>query len=239
MNRLKTFGLISLAGVAVAATVDSALGLGGGAMLADICRSFLDGESSGDGAGGMGMQVKPVPLIALSLVATVASIVALTQDQRRISAGRSVPDNAERSAILSAIVLVATTHGKTSRSEIADVFHIVTGYPLEEELVDLACKRFAELRPDDLGRFSIPMLETSIARRRTIAAALIVGCVIRPASPGVKRLIERIAFDVNASSEDVAAAHRALSDWQGDTSPVEGVSPIALLRHRVLGLSPA
>ncbi|MCG6885428.1 MAG: hypothetical protein LJE62_16890 [Silicimonas sp.] len=239
MNRLKTYGLVGLAGVAVAATVDSALGLGGGAFLADICRTILDDGTISDGMGDMAMGVKPVPLIALSLIATIAAIAILTRDQRRVRSGQSVPDDAERSAILSAMILVATTHGRTSRSEIMDVFRIVTGHPLEEELADLTCKRFAELKPTELRMYSLPRLETSIARRRTIAAALMVGCVVRPAAAGVNRLIERIAFDVKATSEDVAAARKALSEWQDDISPVDGISLIALLRHRVLRLRPA
>ena len=238
MNRFKTYGLIGLAGVGVAATVDSAFGIGGGAFLADICRTFLEGGDEG-GMGDMQMEVKPVPLIAISLFTTVAAITALTRDQRRARNGQSLPDDTERTAILSAMLLMATAHGKTSRSEITDVFRIVTGHPLEDELVELTCKRFAELQPEDLKMLSLPPLETSIARRRTVAAALMVGCVVRPAVPSANRLIERIAFDVKASSEDVAAARKALSDWQDDVSPVEGISLIALLRHRVLSLKPA
>lgn len=238
MNRLKTFGLIGLAGFAMAAMADYALGLGGLALLAGVGSTLL-ADGAAEAADALPTNVNPELLIVLSLCVGGAALVALGLDRRKARAGHPKPDEAERTVILSAMLLMATLHGKTSRNEIMDVFRIVTGHRLEESFVDLARERFVEIQKADIRSLGLPKLETSIARRRTIAAALMVGCVVRPAAPGVNRLIERIAFDIRASADDVAAARRALSDWQDDASPVEGTSLVALLRHRVLSLKPA
>lgn len=237
MNRFQTHGLIGLAGVAVLATVDSALGLGGGALIADICRTILD-----EGPGGMAdmpMEVKPAPLIALSLAATGASILALTWDSKRALAGRSAPDEEEVAGILSAMLIVATSQGRTSREEITDVFRIVTYHELSEDLVNAAYDRFRAMAESDPSTLRMPSISSSIGRRRTLAAALIMGCVARPPAAKTTALIESIALDTGATSDDVKAAKSALKAWKEGCAATPGVSPVMLLRHRALQLEPA
>ena len=237
MNSAGTYTLICLAALAVLGTLDSALGLGGGALIADICRTILD-EGPGEGMAGMDMEIKPVPLIALSLCATMAAIWAVQQENLRRLAGRAPPSDAERAAILGAMLIVATAQGRTSRQEIADVFRIVTSHELEDELLDLSSDRFRVLSRNPIQDVRLAPVETAIGRRRTLAASMMVGCVARPADDQVTQRIETIAMDIGASSEDVAAARAALEGWQRDVTPTEGVSPVALLRHRFLELSP-
>lgn len=239
MNRFNTFGLVGLSAVAVVATLDSALGLGGGALLADICRTFLEDDMSGDGMGGMAMEVKPVPLIALSLGATAAAIAVLTRDHNLTIAGRSQPDGQEQSAILSAILVIATVQGRVSRQEVMDVFRIVTGYPLEDELADFAMERFNAFAETDPENLRLARVSTAIGRRRVLAAALMMGCVARQPTNESSRLIEQMTVDIGAKSDDVAEAQKALTVWQGESERIEGVSMITMLRHRVLTLRPA
>ncbi len=236
VNRFQTYGLVGLAGVAVLATVDSALGLGGGAFLADICRTFLEDDPAG--MGDMRMEVKPVPLIALSLVATVVAITALTREHQRAAAGRSAPDDEERAAVLSAMLIVATSQGRTSREEIMDVFRIVTHHQLDDDLLNLSYDRYLAMSKAGSGDYRLPPVSTSIGRRRTLAAALMIGCVARPATEETLVLIESLALDIGATSEDISAARQALEAWQDGCSPVAGVSPITVLRHRALQLAP-
>lgn len=243
MNRFKTYGLGALCGVGVLATLDSALGLGGGALLADICRTFLEDEPAGGegmgGMAGMSMEVKPVPLIALSLAATTAAIWALAQDHQKVVTGRSEPDDEERSAILSAMLIVATAQGRTTRDEMADVFRIVTSHDLEDDLLEAAYTRFHDMQADPARSYRMPEVRTSIGRRRVLAAALIVGCVARQSTEHMSGLIAQLAADIGATSEDITAARDSLAEWQSDHTPVRGVSPVSVLRHRSLQLSPA
>ncbi len=237
VNRFQTNGLIGLAGIAVLATLDSALGLGGGAFLADICRTVLEDEPSG-GMGGMAMEVKPVPLIALSMAATGAAIWAMTREHQREEAGRSAPDGEEQAAILSAMVIVAASQGRTSREEIRDVFRIVTEHELDEDLVDLAYERYLAMVEAEKPRHRMPPVSSSIGRRRTLAAALIMGCVARRSTETTPALIERIALDIGATTDDIAVARQSLGEWQKDCQPASGVSPVTVLRHRSLRLAP-
>lgn len=238
MNRFKTYGLAALCGGGVVATVDSALGLGGGALLADICRTFLDDEPAGGGMADMTMDVKPVPLIGLSLAATTAAIWALAQEHQKASTGRSEPDGEERAAILSAILIVADAHGRISRDEIADVFRIVTWHEVEADLLEAAYDRYLSMQ-DEAHQHRMPKVSTAIGRRRALAAALLVGCVVRPPSEHTAALIEQMAGDIGATPEDISAARCALHDWQKDVRPAVGVSPVAILRHRSLAIAPA
>lgn len=238
MNGFNIYGAVGLSAVAVLATLDSALGFGGGAFLADICRTILEEEGASGGMGAMSMEVKPVPLIGLSLAVTLIAISILTLEQRRVAAGRSAPDNEERAAILSASVLISAAQGSGARNEIADVFKIVTGHPLEAELADLAYARLQGLKGATLDAYRSAPVERPIARRRALAAALMVGCVARPATQRATDLIERLSIDIGATQEDIAAARRALTDWKSGCEPVKGVSLVALLRHRTLTLRP-
>ncbi|MDJ0637438.1 MAG: hypothetical protein QNJ20_01285 [Paracoccaceae bacterium] len=240
MNMTKTYGLIGLCFLGVLATLDSILGLGGSALIADICRTILEDEPAmGGGMGDMRMEVKPAPIIAISLTATFAAIFELMRDQQKISEGRSEPEPAERAGILSAMLLVAQARGKTTREEVQDIFRIVTSHELEEELVTLFFDRFNALTPKDHRQVRLDPLPTSIGKRRALAAALMIGCVGRSPDSQVSELIEQIALDIDADASDIAAARHALSDWQKDYRPLEGVSPVSVLRHRNLALRPA
>lgn len=241
MNRFQTYGLCGLAGVSVLATLDSALGLGGSAFLADICMTLIEGESATDGGmADMPMEIKPVPLIAISMAATGAAIYALTRDHQRAQAGLSEPDDEERAAILSAMIVVVAAQGRTSREEIRDVFRIVTNHDLSEELLNLAYVRSNSLvGHEGAADLRLPPVSTTIGRRRSLAAAMILGYIARPASDAVSELIERIALDIGATSADTAAAQRSLDEWQSDFAPMKGVSPVTVLRHRSLRLAPA
>ena len=242
VNRFRTYGLVSLCGVGVAATIDNAFGLGGSAFLADICMTILEGDTPEGEMGGMAdmpMEIKPVPLIALSLTATAAAIYGLTRDHQRFVSGKSEPDDQERAAILSAMLLVSRARGRVAREEVLDVFRIVTSHDLDRDLLELTLQRFQNASDDELERYRFPPMSSSIARRRTLAAALMVGCVARPATSEVSALIERIGLDIGASSEDVSAARTALHKWQKDCTPANGVSLVTLLRHRSLDLAPA
>ena len=238
MNRFKTYGLGALCGVGVIATLDSAFGLGGGALLADICRTFLEDEPMEGGMAGMSMEVKPVPLIALSLAATTAAIWALTQEHQKAVTGRSEPDDEERSAILSAMLIVAVAQGRTSRDEIADVFRIVTCHDLDDDLLETAHKRFRDMVEGEARAYRMVAVSTAIGRRRALAAALMVGCVAHEPDENMLALIDQMASDMGATSDDIASARSALLHWQQDLEPVQGVSPVSLLRHRNLQLSP-
>lgn len=239
VNRFQTYGLCSLAGVSVLATVDSALGLGGGALLADICRTLLEDEPAMGGMGEMQMEVKPLPLIGLSLAATGAAIYALTREHNRTVTGRSEPDDAERAAILSAMLIVAAAHGRVSRDEIRDAFRIVTGHDLGDELLSLACARLHAMIRGEVQSRRLPPVASSIGRRRSLAAALMIGCVARAASEEVAGIIQDLAVDIGATRDDIAAARRSLELWQEGCVPTAGVSPVTVLRHRVLTLTPA
>ncbi|MEM6385932.1 MAG: hypothetical protein AAF718_06820 [Pseudomonadota bacterium] len=242
MNRFKTYGLVGLCGIGVVATIDSAFGLGGSALLADICMTILEGApQDGEMAAmdDMDMEVKPVPLIALSLAATTAAIIALAKDHQRIAMGRAEPDDKERASILSAMLVVAAVSGRTTREEMMDVFRIVTGHGLNDELLDLAYARFATLSQEGAMRSRLPPVSSSIGRRRTLAAAMMIGCVVRPATGNVQRVLDRLAQDIGADANDVSEARQALDNWQEDCTPCHGVSPVTLLRHRPLTLMPA
>lgn len=242
MNRFKTYGLVSLCGVGVVATIDSAFGLGGSALLADICMTLLEGDTSEGEMGGMAdmpMEIKPVPLIALSLTATTVAIWALAKDHQRMVAGKSEPDDEERAAILSAMLIVAAARGRTSREELMDVFRIVTSHGLDHDLLELAYSRFHQMSDTDVAEYRLAPVSSSIGRRRTLAAALMIGCVARPGTAEISDQIERIALEIDATSDDFSAAQQALETWQKDCKPVQGVSLVTVLRHRPLSLAPA
>lgn len=239
MNRFKTCGLIGLCAVGVTATVDSAFGIGGSALLADICMTILEGDNAEGGMGDMPMEVKPIPIIAISLAATTAAIIALAQDHQKMVTGRSEPDDEERASILSAMLLVAAAQGRASREEMLDVFRIVTHHELDHDLLDFANQRFLALVEADLRQYRLPTVSSSIGRRRTLAAALMLGCVARPANETVSSLVERIALDIEATSDDIAAARQSLDRWKQGCPTAEGVSLVTVLRHRALDLAPA
>jgi len=191
------------------------------------------------GMADMPMEIKPVPLIALSLAATTAAIFALAKDHQKMVAGKSEPDDEERVAILSAMLLVGAARGQATREELMDVYRIVTSHSLDYDLMDLSFTRFQGLAPKDLAAFHLAPLSSSIARRRVLASALLVGCAARTPDHSVSQLIERLTIEIGASASDVDAARQALADWQEGAPKVQGVSSVTLLRHRTLNLAPA
>ena len=136
------------------------------------------------------------------------------------------------------MLIVATSQGRTSREEIMDVFRIVTHHQLDDDLLNLSYDRYLAMSKAGSGDYRLPPVSTSIGRRRTLAAALMIGCVARPATEETLVLIESLALDIGATSEDISAARQALEAWQDGCSPVAGVSPITVLRHRALQLAP-
>jgi hypothetical protein len=243
MNRFKTYGLVGLCGVGVMATIDSAFGLGGSALIADICMTLLEGDTPegemDNGMTDMPMEIKPVPLIALSLVATTAAIVALSRDHQRMLKGKSEPDDAERATMLSAMLLVAAERGRTSREELKDVFRIVTSHRLSPELVEFVYDRFKQMSETELAQYRLAPLTSSIGRRRTLAAALMIGSGATTRHQIIEALLDRIASDIGATPEDIQAAIQSVENWQDGCEFAEGISPVTVLRHRELELTPA
>ncbi|MEM6713431.1 MAG: hypothetical protein AAF590_14300, partial [Pseudomonadota bacterium] len=158
---------------------------------------------------------------------------------QRAANGRAAPDEEEQAAILSAMLLVAVSQGRTTREEIADIFRIVTQHDVADDLISVVYDRYREMVESGAAQHRMAVVSTSIGRRRTLAAALIMGCVARPATVQTTELIEDIALDIGASSEDVAAARASLKTWQDGFASVPGVSPVTVLRHRRLKLLPA
>ena len=242
MKWFKTFGLVGLCSIGFLATLDIAFELGGSAVLADICMSILEGnvyDVEKVGMLAMAMEIKPVPLIVLSLVATTAAIFALTRDHQRMLAGKSEPDDAERAAILSGMLLVAVARGQMSREELQDVFRIVTGHSLSRELVDFVYDRFKQLSDAEQAQHHLTLLGSSIGRRRTLSAAMMLGSAAKSSVHITASLVDRIATDIGATPDDILVARNAVENWHGDCPLTDGVSPVTVFRHRALELAPA
>ncbi len=122
--------------------------------------------------------------------------------------------------------------GRASREEMLDVFRIVTHHELDPDLLDLAHQRFHALAETDLMEYRLPPVSSSIVGRRTLAAAMTLGCVARPANDGVTSLVERIALDIEATSDATAAVRQSLEPWKKGCPMAEGVSLVTVLRHR-------
>ncbi|MBT8474091.1 MAG: hypothetical protein KJO78_01325, partial [Alphaproteobacteria bacterium] len=231
------YGAIVLSALAVAATVDAAFGFGGAAWLADLC---LTGTEEDMAAMDMTpREVKPVPLIALSLGVTASAIGFLSIEHRRASSGHVAPDNEERAGILSAMVLVAAAQGRTTRGEILNIFRIVTRHQLEGAFADLALTRYQELLNSDIDQVQMAPISSGLGRRRVLSASLLMGCVSREAPPRIEALIRRLATEIGATDDDCVAARAALDEWHADCRDVKGVSLVSLLCHRPLSLRPA
>lgn len=236
-------GIIAAIGFSVLAlfvTLDSALGLGGAAFIADICRTILDDGMAADAAAGgdMAMQPKPLPLILLSLAATIGMVAIATRDHWRELAGSAPPDVSDTAAILSAIATVAATSGRSRREELADIYRIVAGVSLEEEIADYLLDRVRDLQGATVPPLRFTRLESAIGRRRVLAAAFIAGGLDRDPTTVSLETVERLVEEIGATGADIAAARNAVRDWVADSHAVPGVSIITLLRHRPLALRP-
>ena len=214
---------------------DAAVGLGTAQWLADLCLT--------EPAGGMGdmemAEITPGPLLALSIGFAAIGMWLLFSEDREHALGRTPPDPSEHAGILSAILLVAAAHGRTSEQDIANTFMIVTGTELQRDLAALAYQRFQAMDRDALSAYGVEPSDNPLARRRIMAAALLTGCVVNEATPEVGRLIEGLAFSTGATPEDVAAARTAIQEWTEPDAGLTGAPLITLLRTRPLGLRPA
>lgn len=236
MNNTAINGAIGFSVLAVGATIDAALGLGGVEWLADLC--LTDASDMGE----MDMtprEVKPVPLIALSLGITVSAIGLMSIEQKRSLSGRLAPDMAEQAAILSAMLLVATQLGKTSRSELMGFYRIATHHDLEPQIVDLAQERFEDMKDAPPTHIGMEVPKTALGRRRVLAAAMLMARKPEAMTPEVQELIEALVLQIDATLEDAQAVRAALDEWDADCKDVPGVPLFSLLRDRPLALTPA
>ena len=214
---------------------DAAVGLGTAQWLVDLCLTEAPGQM-----GDMEMaEATPGPFLAMSVAFASIGIGVLVTEDREAALGLTQPDPSEHAAILSAIVLVAATTGKMTEQDIANVFEIVTGSELEPDLAALAFQRFQAIDRDRLTTYAIAPSDNSLARRRIMAAALMVGCVANDPTPESTALIESLAFSTGATPEDVSAARQALQTWSEGDSGLRGSPLITLMRGKPLGLRPA
>lgn len=231
--KLTAFGL-SVTCLALAG--DAAMGLGAAQWLADLCLTEMSDSAMAD----MGADpVTPMPFIALSVLFAALGLAIFMVEERDIALGRIPPDAGEHAAILSAISMTALTTGKTTESDIANIFQIVTGSPLQPELADLAFRRYSTMTPEAVDPFAYDPFDSALARRRVMAAALMVGCVAHEPNADTSAFIENLAFSIGATSEDVAAARAALNAWCDTDAKLSGSPLITLLRGKPLGLRPA
>lgn len=214
---------------------DAAMGVGAAQWLADLCLTDPSGDMS-----DMAMEpVTPTPFLVLSAVLAGVGMGILFTEDREAALGLTTPDATEHTGILSAIVMVAAAGGNTRQQDIADVFQIATGTTLEPDLAKLAYERFQNLDRQKLRSYVIPPSDNPLARRRMIAAALLMGCVANKPSRKTSRVIEHVSVSVGATPEDIAAAKLALNDWTATDSNLTGRPLITLLKSKPLGLRPA
>lgn len=236
MNKTAIHGAIGFSVLAVGATIDAALGLGGVEWLADLC--LTDEAEMGD----MDMsprEVKPVPLIALSLGITVSALGFMSLDQRRSLSGRTAPDTTQQAAILSAMLLVAVQLGKTSRSELTGLYRIATHHDLEPQILDLAIERFEQMKQAPSMSIDIVAPTTALGRRRVLAAAMLMARKPAADTPEIRNLVEALIDRIGASLDDAKAVRAALDEWDADCRNIGSVPLFSLLRDRPLLLKPA
>jgi len=229
-------GAIVFSALAVGATIDAAVGLGGVQWLADLC---LTDESA---MGDMDMaprEVKLVPLIGLSLGVTLTAIGLITLEQNRNLTDRRPPDAAEQAAVLSAMLLIASHLGRTSRSELEGFYRIATRHEIEPQLLDLAMDRFAVMNDLKPTSFDIVAPETPLGRRRVLAAAMLMARKPEAMTPAVETMIEALILKLGATMDDAVAVRTALETWDADCDPSSGVPLFSLLRDRPLTLQTA
>ena len=185
------------------------------------------------------VSASPALFLVLGLIFAGVALGLMVTDDRQAALGLTPPDSAEHAGILSAMVLVAASTGRTTEQDIANIFKIVTGSQLEPDLAALAFRRFQAIEPAHLSTFSVEPSDNPLARRRIMAAALMVGSVANEPTRESTALIESLAFSTGSTPEDVAAARAALQDWANSDSGLQGSPLITLLRSKPLGLRPA
>lgn len=236
MRQAVKYSALGFSATCFCLAADAAVGLGTAQWLVDLCLT----EAPGSGMGDMEMaEATPGPFLAMSIALAGLGMGILFTEDREAALGLTPPDTAEHAGILSAIVLVAASTGKTTQQDIANVFEIVTGASLEPDLAALAFQRFKALDRDRLTTYSIEPSDNPLARRRIMAAALLVGCVANDPTEQTTELIEGLAFSTGSTAEDVAAARAALQNWSDSDSGLHGAPLITLLRGKTLGLRPA
>ena len=234
MRQAVKFSALGFSATCFCLAADAAMGLGTAQWLVDLCLTEAPGEM-----GDMEMaEATPGPFLAMSVALAGVGMAVLVTEDREAALGLTEPDTSEHAAILSAIVLVAATTGKMTEQDIANVFEIVTGSDLEPDLAALAFQRFQAIDRDRLSTYAIAPTDSSLARRRIIAAALMVGCVANDPTPESTELIEGLAFSTGATPDDVTAAKQALQNWSQSDSGLRGSPLITLLRGKPLGLRP-
>ena len=230
---------IKLASLGFSATcfclaVDAAVGVGAAQWLADLCLT----DASDDMSDMVMEPVTPLPFLTISIAMAGVGLGMLFTEDREAALGLTSPDAAEHTDILSAIVMVAAAAGKTRQQDISDVFQIATGTALEPDLAQLAHQRFQTLDPQQLRSFKLTPNERPLARRRTISAALLMGCVAHAPTRNTHRVIEHLVASIGATPEDITAAKHALTDWTTTDSGLTGLPLITLLKGKPLGLRP-
>ncbi|MDA8586404.1 hypothetical protein N9L47_09065 [Rhodobacteraceae bacterium] len=235
MRQAAKYSALGFSAVCICLAVDAAVGLGTAQWLADLCLT----DASDDMVGMAMKTVTPAPFLVVSTILAGIGIALIASEDRETAMGLTPPDAAEHASILSAIVLVAAVHGRTTEQDIANVFQIVTNTDLEPELAQLAFAQFKQTDPNTLTTDGIATANTSIARRRILAAALLMGCVANRPSEAASVVIENLAAIIGATSEDITAARTALQNWTKTDSGLQGVPLITLLRTKPLGLRPA
>ena len=235
MRQAVKYSALGFSATCFCLAADAAMGLGTAQWLVDLCLT-----ETGDDMGDMEMaEATPGPFLALSIACAGVGMGILFTEDREAALGLTPPDTAEHAGILSAIVMVAASTGKTTEQDIANVFQIVTGSPLEPDLAALAYQRFKSIDPDHLSTYAIEPSDNPLARRRIMAAALMVGCVANEPTEQTTELIEGLAFSTGATPEDVTAARTALHKWSDSDSGLRGAPLITLLKSKPLGLRPA
>ncbi len=236
MRQAAKYSALGFSATCFCLAADAAMGLGTAQWLADLCLT----EPAGSDMSDMDMvQVTPGPFLAVSVAMAGIGMGILVTEDREAALGLTPPDSSEHAGILSAIVMSAATNGKTTEQDIANVFHIVTGNPLEPELAKLAYHRFLNMTPDDINAYEIEPSDNPLARRRIMAAALMVGCVANKATAETTDFIEALAFSTGSTPEDVGAARTALNQWSDTDANLSGSPLITLLKTKTLGLRPA
>ncbi len=235
MRQAAKYSALGFSATCFALAADAAMGLGTAQWLADLCLTEPPGADMSD----MEMyEVTPGPFLAVSIAMAGIGMGILFTEDRQAALGMTPPDSAEHAGILSAIVMTAATTGKVTEQDIANVFLIVTGSTLEPQLAELAFRRYLATDPDDIDAYAIDPSDNPLARRRIMAAALMVGCVAHQPTAQTHALIESLAFSTGSTPEDVAAAKAALQNWSDTDAGLSGSPLITLLKTKPLGLRP-
>ena len=235
MSSLVKYSALGFSAVCLGLAADAAVGLGTAQWLADLCLT----DASDDMSDMEMVTVTPGPLLALSLGFAGLGMRIIAAEEKTIALGLGKPTPVENAGILSALILTSAENGRTTEFEIANIYQVVTGHSLEEEVAALTFARYQATDPDAVDQYALEPVESALSRRRILAAALMNACVIGSGSPRLGGMIERFAVDIGATPDDVAAANTALQRWTATDSALSGAPLITLLRSKPLGLRPA